>query len=78
MKVRRFGFPRLMAVVRSYDGARVTYAFEAGTDIDRACDTELAGWFDIDLDAATDLMPLKSCLVAEGVPAVAAVGRSIL
>lgn len=44
------GFSNLMTVVRRADGARATYGFPPGDDIERACDIELAGWFDDDLD----------------------------
>ncbi|MCJ2080145.1 hypothetical protein [Methylobacterium sp. J-090] len=44
------GFDNLMTVIRRADGARVTFAFQPGDDIERVCDIELAGWFDDDLD----------------------------
>ncbi|MER2249523.1 hypothetical protein ABS772_06290 [Methylorubrum podarium] len=49
--VRRLGFPRLMTIVRRSDDASTSIAVRADSDIDRAMDCELAGWFDADLDA---------------------------
>ncbi|AWI89230.1 hypothetical protein C0214_13750 [Methylobacterium sp. DM1] len=50
-RVRRLGFPRLMTIVRRSDGASTSIAVRADSDIDRAMDCELAGWFDANLDA---------------------------
>jgi len=46
------GFENLMTMVRRLDGARATYGFKPGDDIMRACDFELARWFDADLGRA--------------------------
>lgn len=49
-KLHPLAYRKLLTVVRHRDGATATYAFKEGDNIDQACDLELAGWFDDDLD----------------------------
>ncbi|GEP12634.1 hypothetical protein [Methylobacterium gnaphalii] len=59
-RVRKPGFDKLMTVVRAYDGAQESYAFQQDDPVDRAMDCELAGWFDTDLDASV-VRPENGC-----------------